>query len=247
VRTSLYFSVNGAKHKVVQVTSPNMGDGKTTLATNLAVSIAQSGQRVVLVDADFRRPRVHKVFGVSATTGLASVIAGDADLTDAIRPSGIDNLFLLPCGPIPGNPAELLTQPRFQELLEVLRDRFDFVLIDTPPLLLVTDPCVVAPRVDGVILTVRVARHGRPQAERANEILATLGVTLLGVVVNGVGRRGGRSGYGYGFDQYKASYGYGIGYGYADSYYQNDAAPASRTETQPAQQEANAPATKLLI
>lgn len=229
VRTALYFSVRGAKHKVVQVTSPNMGDGKTTLTTNLAVSMAQAGQRVVLVDADFRRPRVHKVFDVSARCGLASVIAGDAELDHAIQPSGIENLSLLPCGPIPQNPAELLTLPRFGELLEILRNRFDFVLIDTPPLLLVTDPCVVAPRVDGVILTIRVARNSRPQAERAKEILSTLGVEVLGVVVNGVGRQHGRAGYGYGYDHYKSGYGfdvgYGTGYGAGESYYQNDAAP----------------------
>lgn len=216
VRTALYFSTQG--HQVIQVTSPDMGDGKSTLVGNLALSIAQSGKRVVLVDADFRRPRLHKLFGLSAQVGLASVIAGKTDLDNAVKQTGVPNLSLLPCGPIPPNPAELLTSPRFKELLDQIREQYDYVLIDSPPLLAVTDPCVVAPRVDGVLLTIRVSRNGRPHAERAKEILATLGVKVIGVVVNGVGRQSGNGRYG---SEY-AHYGYDYGPGYSYSYQPDD-------------------------
>src|SRR5262249_28089755 len=149
-------------------------------------------------DADFRRPRLHKLFGLSAQVGLASVIAGKADLDAAVQKTCVPNLSLLPCGPIPPDPAELLTSPRFKELLDGIRGQCDFVLLDSPPLLAGTDPCVVAPRVDGVLLTIRLSRHGRPHAERAKEILGTLGARVVGVVVNGVGRQsGGRYGSGY--------------------------------------------------
>src|SRR5262249_21397399 len=133
---------------------------------------------------------------------------GEAELDEVILPSGVPGLSILPCGPIPNNPAELLSLPRFQELLAALRERFDFVLVDTPPLLVVTDPCVVVPYVDGVILTVRISKNARPHASRAKEILATLGARVFGVVVNGVGVEG--RGYGY--------Y-YGYRYGYTYKYY----------------------------
>jgi capsular exopolysaccharide synthesis family protein len=215
VRTALYFSTGGKGHQVIQVTSPNPGDGKSTLSANLAVAIAQSGKRVVLIDCDFRKPRVHKIFGVSPDVGLASVIAGDATLERAIQPSGVLGLSLLPCGPRPANPAELLTSQRFVEVLEEVKRNFDFVLIDTPPLLAVSDPAVVAPRVDGVLLTVRMTRKTRPAAERAKEILNAMGANVVGVVVNDLqgGKSSGIYGYGYG-----NNYSYGYGYGYADHY-----------------------------
>ncbi len=228
LRTTLFFKLEGAGHRIIQVTSPNMGDGKTTLATNLAVSIAQSGKRILLVDADFRRPRLHKMFGMDATTGLASVIAEDTDLQDAIQATPVPNLSLLPCGPRPNNPAELLTSQRFLDLLEVLREQFDIILIDTPPLLAVSDPSVVAPRVDGVLLTIRVAKNGRPAAERAREMLTNLGANVYGVVVNGID---GGANQGYGASQYGYSYNYAYGYTYdaADnsSYYHDADADAA--------------------
>ncbi len=224
VRTALYFNTRGEGHKVIQITSPNMGDGKTTLSTNLSVSIAQSGKRIVLIDADFRRPRIHKVFGLSNDIGFTSVLTGQCELRDAIQQTMIPGLMLMTCGPIPPNPAELLTSLRFKELIDELREQFDFVLIDTPPLLVVTDPCVVAPRVDGVLLTIRVAKNGRPVAERAKDVLNSLGANVLGVVVNGINLFTGSYGYGYGYNygyQY-GNYDYGnyqYKYDYYDRYY----------------------------
>jgi capsular exopolysaccharide synthesis family protein len=205
LRTALYFSTRGETHKVIQVTSPNMGDGKTTIVANLGIAIAQSGKSVVIVDADMRRPRLHALFGLLPEQGLSSVMTGQADLSAALADSGVDRLSLLACGPRPANPAELLTHPRFEEVLAELRGRFDFVLVDTPPLLAVTDPCVVASRMDGVFLAVRLGKNERPAAERAREILYTLQANVLGVIVNGVGQGAGD----YGYAHYSYKYGYG--------------------------------------
>jgi capsular exopolysaccharide synthesis family protein len=217
VRTALYFSVEGEGHKVIQVTSPNQGDGKSTLIGNLAIAIAQSGKKVLLVDADCRRPRQHKVFGLSPSTGLASYLSGTSDLDSGILPTVVEGLSILPCGPLPPNPAELLTSPKFPALLDELRQRYDFVLVDTPPLLAVTDPCVVAARVDGVLLTISMSRKARPQALRAREILATLGCKILGVVVNRLDRDGGSA-------YQSQTYG-GYGYGYSYEYSSSDSQP----------------------
>lgn len=210
VRTALNFGTRGEGHKIIQITSPDPGDGKTTLSTNLAACIAQSGKRVLLIDADFRRPRVHKVFGSGGEIGLADVMTGDVELHDAISDTEMDNLWVLPCGSRPPNPSELLSQPRFVELLELLREQFDIVLIDTPPVLAVTDPCVVAPRVDGIVLLIRVTKYARPHAKRSVEMLESLGANLLGLVINGVGGQRPSLGYGFG-GQY--------GYRYAQSGY----------------------------
>jgi len=204
VRTALFFNAHSQGYKVVQVTSPKKGDGKTTLAANLAFSIAQSGKKILLIDADLRNPCVGKVFPVSSTSGLTSVLSGEADLASVIQPSVLPELSILPCGPLPSNPAELLTSPRLQELLDSLRQQYDFVLVDTPPLLTVTDPTVVAARVDGVILTIRLSLTGAPHAQQSREILTSLKAKLLGVVINGVSNRSDSYGYG-------GSYGYGAG------------------------------------
>jgi capsular exopolysaccharide synthesis family protein len=235
VRTALYFNTHGERHKVVQVTSPSMGDGKSTLITNLAVAIAQSGRKVVLVDADLRRPRVHRVFGLTARVGLAQVIAGSAELADTLRPTTVPGLSVVPCGARPTQPAELLTLPRFADVLEELRESYDYVLVDTPPLLAVSDPCAVAPRVDGVLLTIRVAKNGRPAAERARDLLAALRVHVFGVVVNGVGKQGAMSGYGY--EHYKYADDYAAEYtstgGEAEAGAAGDEAPADPGASKP--------------
>lgn len=207
VRTQLYFSTQGRGHQVIQVTSPNPGDGKSTLAANLAISIAQSGKRVVLIDCDFRKPRVHKIFKLpKPELGLATVMSGEARLAAAVQSCEVENLSLMPCGPRPANPAELLTAPKFSEVLRELREMYDFVIVDTPPVLAVSDPSVVAPRVDGVLLVFRMTKNARPVTERAREQLAAVGARMLGVVVNASSARsGGYGGYGYTY-QYEYQY-----------------------------------------
>ena len=204
VRTAIFFNLNGSGHQMIQVTSPNQGDGKSTLAANLAISIAQSGRRVILVDCDLRRPRIERLFQLTDNgVGLVSVILGECEPAAAGRPSGIENLTILTSGPKPSNPAELLTSPRFQVAIEKLRADYDFVILDTPPLLAVSDASVVASRADGVILVFRMSSKARPTAERARDMLAQLGAKVIGVVVNGSGRA--KEGYG-GYGGYTAEY-----------------------------------------
>ena len=238
VRTALYFNTQGKEHSVIQVTSPTPGDGKSTLASNLAVSIAQSGKRVLLVDADMRRPRQHSTFGITSKVGFATVLSGQSDWRDTLfECEEIKGLTVMPCGAKPQNPAELSTSPQVKILIEEMRQEFDFVIIDTPPLLAVTDPCPIAARVDGVILCLRIKKNVRVSAERAVELLGGLGAHCIGLVVNGVGAQ---SGYGsqYTYGAYRAGYsyngyGYGYGYGYGSGkYYEED--QRGRVANQPA-------------
>jgi capsular exopolysaccharide synthesis family protein len=138
------------------------------------------------------------LFGISGAVGLTSVMVKDVEIQDAVQDTGIANLWLLPSGTIPPNPAELLSSPRFLELIAVVREQYDYVLIDSAPILAVTDPSVVAARVDGVLLTLHISKDNRHDAEQAQAVLSAMGVNLLGVVVNGVPQDG--ADYGYGFD-----------------------------------------------
>ncbi len=226
IRTALFFNSQDRENTVIQVTSPTPGDGKTTVAANLAVSIAQSGKRVLLVDGDMRRPRLGSIFGVSSKEGFATVLSGETKWQDGVfEVEEIEGLSVLPCGAKPSNPAELSTSPLVKQLIAQMRAEYDFVVIDTPPILAVTDPCPVAARVDGVILAIRIKKNVRTSAERSVEILRNLGANIVGVVVNGVGAQ---SGYGsqYTYSAYRSGYayneyGYGYGYGYGN-YYQEE-------------------------
>ena len=229
LRTALYFSTQGSGHQVIQVTSPSAGDGKSTLSVNLAICMAQSGRKVLLIDADMRKPRIHKLIRIeTVTNGLAAVIDRRALLAEATRPSGIMNLTVLCCGDRPANPAELLTSPNFPAVIEEARKLYDIVIIDTPPLLAVSDPCVVAARVDGVILTMRLRKNGRPLAERARDILSALDAKVLGVVINGNDKDPSRpDGYGYGY-KYGSYYSYTDYHHYTDEEGRQSPSPASR-------------------
>lgn len=217
VRTAVCFSAIGSEHRVIQVTSPAAGDGKSTLTMNFAVSLAQSGKRTVIIESDFRRPKVHKLTGVSNKVGVVDVLRGDAEVADAIQETELEGFYVMSCGSRPRNPSELITRPEYEELLEVLREKFDYVIIDTPPVLVVTDPCSVAPRVDGVILCVRLSKHTRDFGRRALEQLRDVGANMTGIVINGVEET---DAYGYGnysYSDYRYRYkDYNYNYGYED-------------------------------
>ncbi|MFV1966090.1 MAG: polysaccharide biosynthesis tyrosine autokinase [Pirellulaceae bacterium] len=216
VRTSLYFSMRGGGPMITQVTSPNPGDGKTTISGNLAIATAQSGKQVLLVDADFRRPCVHSLFEMDNDVGTSSLIAGTAELADALQDGPVENLSILTCGPRPQDPSALLLSSQFARLLEVLRGKFEVIIIDTPPVLAVTDPLNVAQHVDGTFVVVRLNKNARNTSRRALDELKGVGANLLGVVVNGAG---GRTRYGGYRPRYSAGYGYSYGYGSTRSYY----------------------------
>jgi capsular exopolysaccharide synthesis family protein len=178
---------------------------------------------VLLVDADMRRPRLSSVFGISSKEGFATVMSGESLWKDVIfECEEIEGLSIMPCGAKPSNPAELSTSPQLKMLIAQLREHFDYVIIDTPPILAVTDPCPIAARVDGVVLAIRIKKNVRTSAERSVEILRNLGANIVGVVVNGVGAQ---TGYGsqYTYSAYRSGYayneyGYGYGYGYGNHY-----------------------------
>ncbi len=214
IRTALYFDARRENNRVVQITSPEVGDGKTTLAANLAVSAANGGKRVLLLDADFRRPKIQKLFGLTGANGLARLLEGKVELDDVTRNTPVDNLWIIPCGKRVQNPADLLTAHRFAELVDVVREKYDMVILDSPPLLAVTDPAVIAPRVDTVVLVTRLANHTRKATGRAREMLVSLGANVLGIVVNGVKPR---QKFGYRYGEYK--YGDRYRYQYHDGPY----------------------------
>jgi capsular exopolysaccharide synthesis family protein len=187
VRTLLSVRAGAEGARVIQITSPGDGDGKTTLATHLAACLARAGKRVVLIDADLRRPRLQDLCRVPADVGLVSVLAGEVEVAQAVRPGPVPGLSVLPCGPVPADPAEVLTSARWQETLARLGAGHDFVLIDTPSLLGTADAAAVVPHVDQVLLALHLTRTDRGRAERARELLRILGAKVLGVVVNGGG------------------------------------------------------------
>lgn len=222
VRTAVCFSTQGGTHRVIQVTSPAAGDGKSTLACNFAVSLAQSGKSTVIIESDFRRPKVHKLTGVDNEIGVVDVLRGTCELPDAIQSTEQENFSVIPCGTRPKNPSELLARPEYEQLIEMLREKFEYVIIDTPPVLVVTDPCSVAPRADGVLLCVRLSRHTRDLGRRSLEQLRDVGARMSGIVINGVDES---DAYGYGnysYSDYRYRYkDYGYSYGYGDK--QNEA------------------------
>jgi polysaccharide biosynthesis transport protein len=170
---------------VIQVTSPEAGDGKSTLVANLAIAIAQSGRRVLLIDCDLRKPTMHRLFGMRQDIGVTDVLGRDIDLLTAVQHTVVDGLGVLTSGELPGNPAELLASPEFDRMLRDARQEYDLILVDTPPLLAVSDPCIVAQRMDGLVLVLRMLKNKRTSAVRATELIETNHIRVVGVVANG--------------------------------------------------------------
>lgn len=210
IRTGIRFGITDASSKTLLVTSPSPGDGKTTVASNLAIAIAQTGKRVLLVDADCRRPMVQRIYGLKEEIGLSSVLIGESEVAASIQRSSIDNLDVLPCGPLPPNPAEMLNSEAFTNLLRELSGQYDQIVVDSPPVAPVTDARILAAACDATVLVIRAEKTSRRVAEHARDALASVGAVLLGVVVNDAPRsRSEASSYGH----YSYSYGYGYGYG----------------------------------
>jgi succinoglycan biosynthesis transport protein ExoP len=185
LRTALNVVCESRGAKVIQVSSPEPGDGKTTTIANLAVAVAQSGKRVLLIDADLRRPNCHRLFRVPLDIGLSDVLKGEIEYLNAVRGTVVNNLSLMTAGQLPTNPAEVLSSPRLNRLLHDARDEFDVILVDAPPLLAVSDPCVIGRHVDGLLLVVRLGKNSVHSANQAREVVRTNGLELLGVVANG--------------------------------------------------------------
>jgi succinoglycan biosynthesis transport protein ExoP len=186
LRTAVLFSAPGAPPRVILLTSAGVGEGKTFTSLNLATTLADSGSRVLLIDADLRRAGCHRAFGIVNERGLSSFLAGQVTLAEAIRVLDAPKLSFIPAGPTPPNPAELVGSSRMRDTLEQLRDEYDFVIIDSPPTLPVTDAVVLAREADGIVLVVKGHDTPRELVRRARDQLVHAGAHILGALVNNV-------------------------------------------------------------
>ncbi|XZE55516.1 polysaccharide biosynthesis tyrosine autokinase [Planctomycetaceae bacterium SH139] len=216
VRTALFATATKeAEYQIIQVTSALPGDGKSTVAANLASSVARANKRVLVIDADLRRPTQSALFGVEAGLGLSSVLNGDCLASEAMFATAVEGLYVMPTGPKPNNPSEALMLPEFGAMLDDLRADFDMIIVDTPPLLAVTDASNVATHVDGVMFVMRIGRNVKPMSKRAVTMLRGLHVNIIGVIVNAIGDSGYSATYA---NAWSTSYGgqpgseYGYGY-----------------------------------
>jgi len=202
LRTSLQFASVDGDIKTVVVTSPAPKEGKTLTASNLAITEAQAGRKTLLLDTDLRKPMIHHLFKLKKDDGISKVLTGELKLDDAIKKTGIENLSVITSGPIPPNPSELLGSKKMKEVLTELKERFDMIILDSPPMIAVTDPSVLGQEVDGVLLVIRSGRTTREIAEKAKSNAEYVHIKLLGVVLNDIDVRNVYGSYKYYYYKY---------------------------------------------
>lgn len=203
IRTSIQFAQAGKELKTLAVTSCTPNEGKSMTIANLAVVLTQAGKSVLLLDCDMRNPTVHKNFGLSNKLGLSSCISMGTALSDAVQKTSIEGLYALTGGVIPPNPSELLGSEQMKNVLQRAKEQYDYVLIDTPPVMPVTDALIVGRFVDGMILVIASAEVKVEMARDVKNQLVNAGANILGVVLNKV--RSEHHGYGYGYYYYYGS------------------------------------------
>lgn len=186
VRTNLLFMSPDKPFKTLVVTSSSPQEGKSFTAINIGIAMAQSGNRVLLVDTDMRRPRLHKAFGVPNDLGVSSLVVGQGEVDSAIKSTDVPNLFVLPCGPVPPNPAELLHTKAFSDMLGSVAKRFDRVVLDSPPINAVADAIVLSTQVDGVLVVLKAGTTSKTLARRAVRSLNDVQAVTFGAVLNSV-------------------------------------------------------------
>jgi capsular exopolysaccharide synthesis family protein len=205
LRTSILLSVAKRGPYTLLITSANSNEGKTSTAINLATALGQSGASVLLVDCDLRKPGISHILDLDGRKGISTILAGRHTLDEALQNyDALSNLWVLPAGPVAASPAEMLSTPAAEKLLSDLRDRFTYIVIDSPPLLAVTDATILSTFVDGVLLVVEGGVTPRRAVARARKMLAATGVRIMGVALNKIDSRHGAY-YGY----YGRSYSYG--------------------------------------
>ena len=209
IRTNLQFSGVDKEMKVVEVTSAVPNEGKSTVIASLAVVLAQARRKVLLLDCDFRNPTQHKLFGLH-NRGITNYMSKGEDFHSYIQYVEQENLDILVSGPVSPNPSEMLMSNKMQNLLDAARQEYDYVLIDTPPIMPVTDAAVLGAKVDGVMIVIASGQDKPELVQAAKTRLVQGGANLLGCILNKVQVGAGRYGYG----SHKYGYGYGYGYGY---------------------------------
>jgi capsular exopolysaccharide synthesis family protein len=212
IRTNLLFMAPDHPFRTLLFTSAGPSEGKTTMACCIAIAIAQAGQRVVLVDCDLRKPRLHRIFRKSAATGVTTALLTES-IDDAVHETEVPNLSVITAGPLPPNPAELIHSERFRVFLSQLSKRFDRVILDSPPVVPVTDAAVLSTLVDGTVLVVRAFKTSKELARHAVRALNDVGAKLAGTVLNAVNLN--RSEYRYSHYYYYSK----------DGYYSNEQPP----------------------
>ncbi|PED43847.1 tyrosine protein kinase [Bacillus cereus] len=184
IRTNIEFTSVDNHVRSIIVTSADPGDGKTTTIANLAVVFGQQGKKVLLIGADLRKPTIQNLFAIHSSNGLTNLLSGQAKLMQCIQKTDIENVYLMAAGPIPPNPAELLGSRAMDEALLEAYSMFDIILIDTPPVLAVTDAQILANKSDGIVLVVRSEKTEKDKIVKAKQILDKASGKLLGVVLN---------------------------------------------------------------
>lgn len=206
IRANLSFLLASAKSNVVVITSPNSGEGKSTTAANMAIAFSQLGERVLLIDADMRRASLHKKLKTDNIDGLSNVLAGMAKIDDCIKQVN-ENFFFLPSGRIPPNPSELLGSSEFEELIKKVSPAYGCIIIDTPPINVVSDTLVAAPHTAGIVMVVRDGITQNDDIKRVIDAAEFANIKILGAVINGIKQSTG-SGYRSGSRYYKSRYYY---------------------------------------
>ncbi len=210
IRTNLTFLLSESEAKVIAITSPGAGDGKSTTAVNMAIAFSQLGDKVLLVDADMRRSSIHKKLKKENKIGLSNILAGFNKYTECISTVN-ESLDVITAGQIPPNPSELLGSARFKKFVEDVSKEYSYVIIDTPPVDVVTDALVIAPNTAGLVLVVRDQYTPTDAIKHVVSSAEFAGINILGAVMNGANPKGGRH---YGYRKYSYGYRkYGYGYG----------------------------------
>ncbi|MDP4467382.1 CpsD/CapB family tyrosine-protein kinase [Lacticaseibacillus paracasei] len=206
VRTNIEFAGAALDHcQVVMFTSSAMSEGKSTVSANVAVTWAQAGKKVLLIDADLRRPTVHATFRKLNLDGVTTVLTGKNKIDEVVEGTFVNNLSIISSGPVPPNPSELLNSKRMADLLKWARDKFDIVVLDVPPVLAVSDVQVLVPQTDGVVVVVNIGKTLKGDLRRTVEVLKLAKATILGSVERVKAKHGDRGyGYGYGYGNEKS-------------------------------------------
>lgn len=185
LRTNIQFACVDLKPKTLLVTSSMPREGKTTTAVNLAASMAQDGKKTILVDCDLRKPKIDTIFKIpNETGGLSNILIDEIEQEEGIKETEVDNLYILPAGKIPPNPAELLSSKKMQQFMEYLRQNFDYIIVDSPPLIAVTDAQVISKYSDACILVAAAGESDRGEVIKAKELLCNVNAKIIGVVLN---------------------------------------------------------------
>jgi capsular exopolysaccharide synthesis family protein len=216
VRTSLKYFLKEKECPVISVSSTITNEGKTFVSANLAAILAMSDKKVLLIGLDLRKPRIHKIFGVSNENGISNYLIGEAKVDDIIKTTEYDNLWYAPAGPVPPNPAELIDSEAMAGFIEKAKKKFDFIIIDTPPVAIVTDALLISSFTDFYLFVVRQRYTSKNTLELIEELHKNKNIKSLGIVVNDISMSGY---YGYGLRYgYSMGYGYNYGYNYYNQY-----------------------------